>query len=372
MSEHGLTAENFLLTLPPALAADENMRALAQAVAQVLARRPGEIEQTLIYPRISRLDGPLLDILARDFKVDWWDSDYSLEEKRRTLEGSWQVHKTLGTRAAVEQAISAIYPNTRVQEWFEYGGGPYRFRLEIDITHDTKNSEKQARALARLGYYKNLRSHMESLAYVYRFEAVVLNNRQAFSFLSALLRWGVKRAMESRLAALAMRSGLAYCGECGQGFTVCQTQRQRGAFLLSGAVVRLHGSNNLDITNYALDGRRRLDGSWRLGDRVNPGIRFRALHAAGWRRRFEGTSRACLCLGAGIRSPTGLSAGVRLRAPLPNCRRAEAKTVKFHMSVGESFALRAYEVLDALWQLDGAYRLDGTRKLNAKIERREL
>ncbi len=63
--------------------------------------------------------------------MDWWDSDYSTEEKRRTLAASWQVHKTLGTRAAVEKAASAVYPNTKVQEWFEYGGEPYRFKLDV-------------------------------------------------------------------------------------------------------------------------------------------------------------------------------------------------------------------------------------------------
>ncbi|NCE66053.1 phage tail protein I, partial [Pseudoflavonifractor sp. 524-17] len=59
--------------------------ALAQAIAELLARRKEEIDRLLIYPAIDRLDEPLLDILARDFKVDWWDADYSVEEKRRTL-----------------------------------------------------------------------------------------------------------------------------------------------------------------------------------------------------------------------------------------------------------------------------------------------
>ena len=39
----------------------------------------------------------------------------------------------LGTRAAVETAIRAIYPKTEVKEWFEYEGGkPYHFKLFID------------------------------------------------------------------------------------------------------------------------------------------------------------------------------------------------------------------------------------------------
>ena len=165
MNSHGLTRENLVATLPPALQKDPSAVALAEAMADLLAQRPEEIEQLRIYPVIDRLDARLLDILAYDFKVDWWDADYSLEEKRRTLKDSWRVHKLLGTKAAVEMAISAIYPRTTVLEWWEYGGEPYHFRLDINITNDSIDSVKQRRVLERLEYYKSLRSHNDGVTY---------------------------------------------------------------------------------------------------------------------------------------------------------------------------------------------------------------
>ena len=165
MNSHGLTRENLVATLPPALQKDPSAVALAEAMADLLARRPEEIEQLRIYPVIDRLDERLLDILAYDFKVDWWDADYSLEEKRRTLKDSWRVHKLLGTKAAVEMAISAIYPRTTVLEWWEYGGEPYHFRLDINITNDSIDSVKQRRVMERLEYYKSLRSHNDGVTY---------------------------------------------------------------------------------------------------------------------------------------------------------------------------------------------------------------
>ncbi len=165
MNSHGLTRENLVATLPPALQKDPSAVALAEAMADLLARRPEEIEQLRIYPVIDRLDERLLDILAYDFKVDWWDADYPLEEKRRTLKDSWRVHKTLGTKAAVETAIRAIYPMTTVEEWFDYGGEPYHFRLRINTTDDSIHSEKQRRVLERVNYYKNIRSHMDGVSY---------------------------------------------------------------------------------------------------------------------------------------------------------------------------------------------------------------
>ena len=165
MNNHGLIRENLVATLPAALQKDPSAVALAEAMADLLARRPDEIEQLRIYPVIDRLDARLLDILAYDFKVDWWDADYSLEEKRRTLKDSWRVHKLLGTKAAVEMAISAIYPRTTVLEWWEYGGEPYHFRLDINITNDSIDSVKQRRVLERLEYYKSLRSHNDGVTY---------------------------------------------------------------------------------------------------------------------------------------------------------------------------------------------------------------
>lgn len=173
MNKHGLTKENLVATLPPALRTDPSVVALAEALGEVLAVRPAEIERLRIYPAIDTLDEPLLDILAHDFKVDWWDPEYSLEEKRRTLKDSWRVHRLLGTRAAVEMAISAIYPHTQVLEWWEYGGEPYHFRLDINITNDSIDSDKQRRVLERLNYYKSLRSHNDGVTYFVEAEPAI-------------------------------------------------------------------------------------------------------------------------------------------------------------------------------------------------------
>lgn len=186
MNSHGITKENLMGALPLALRGDPSVAALAEALATVLADRLPEIDRLRIYPAIDTLDEPLLDILAYDFKVDWWDPEYSLEEKRRTLKTSWQVHKILGTKAAVEKAASAVYPETRVTEWFEYGGEPYHFRMDVDLPEDGWTQERHKRLTWRLQYYKNLRSHLDSI--IYRTHPIVLENRQALWFMVLRIR----------------------------------------------------------------------------------------------------------------------------------------------------------------------------------------
>lgn len=163
---HGLTKENLLLTFPVGLRENPSIAAMGDVTMQALAKRPAEIRHLSIYPRIDELPERLLDILAYDFKVDWWDPEYTLEEKRQTLKDSWRVHKMMGTKAAVERAISAIYPNTQVLEWFEYGGEPYHFKLHIDISKESGDKDKPLRVLERVNFYKNLRSHLDVVEYV--------------------------------------------------------------------------------------------------------------------------------------------------------------------------------------------------------------
>lgn len=174
MNNHGITAENLLAVLPPVLAGDEHIQALAVGIAEVLAARPSEIDQLLIYPNIDALPEELLDILAQDFKVDWWNADYTLSEKRATLKSSWQVHRRLGTPAAVIEAISSIYPNTHLMEWWDYGGEPYHFKLLLDATYEGVDTAKHTKVLAGVGYYKNLRSVLDGVEYFGSGQSVVL------------------------------------------------------------------------------------------------------------------------------------------------------------------------------------------------------
>ena len=127
---HALTAESLLRALPEVLRADPVALALATAIAAEIEEAVCKTSLASIYARIDELDEPLLDILAKDFKVDWWRADAPIEEKRYTLKTSWYIHKHLGTKAAVETAIRDFIGHGTVQEWFEYNGQPHHFRIK--------------------------------------------------------------------------------------------------------------------------------------------------------------------------------------------------------------------------------------------------
>lgn len=111
---------------------------------------------------IDNLPEELLDLIAFEKHVDFYDSKLSIEQKRNLIKKSISWHRQKGTRWAVEEIVSIIYSNAQVFEWFEYGGEPYRFKIEIDqpfiYTKDMNRLKKLVNST------KNLRSWLEHVA----------------------------------------------------------------------------------------------------------------------------------------------------------------------------------------------------------------
>ncbi|RPF48269.1 phage tail P2-like protein [Hydrogenoanaerobacterium saccharovorans] len=162
---NNIYAIDFTRTLPPPLKDDPKMLGLAKTISEQLHITANEINKNILYARIDELDEQTLDILAYDLHVDWYDYTYPIEVKRKTIKSSVKVHRKLGTKYAVETALGSVFPGSKVQEWFEYGGAPYMFRIVIGVTASGITAEKQAAVLAKTRFYKNLRSHLEAINY---------------------------------------------------------------------------------------------------------------------------------------------------------------------------------------------------------------
>lgn len=118
-------------TFPEYLAADKKIGALAKIASEQLAALAGDNDLLSIYTRISALPESLLDILAVDFGVDWYDADGSIDVKRSQIASLFYVHKHKGTVSSVKQALTDLYESATLEEWLDYGGNPGFFRVKI-------------------------------------------------------------------------------------------------------------------------------------------------------------------------------------------------------------------------------------------------
>lgn len=152
--------------LPQPLREDKKVMALVQAMSEQRRTAAAQIAMARFWTDMELLPENMLDVLAYDLKIDWWDESYPAERKRQILRESILVHKHKGTKYAVETATSSMYPKTQVEEWFAYGGEPYTFRLNIDVTDEEVTTEKHRQLLERVNYYKNARSHLDQVTYM--------------------------------------------------------------------------------------------------------------------------------------------------------------------------------------------------------------
>ncbi len=172
---YGLTKDNLMRTLPTVLAQDKGMNLLGQIIADALSKLKTKTYLVKIYSRIDELEEPVLDMLAHDFDVVWYDYNYSLETKRNLIRDSFYVHRRLGTKGALDRALSDIFPNSTVREWFEYGGQPHCFRVVVDVTK-TKEAANIGMLKSAIEYYKSFRSHLEEDEVVVRISCGIAIN----------------------------------------------------------------------------------------------------------------------------------------------------------------------------------------------------
>lgn len=162
MSKRVDTGENLLGSFPYALSRDDDKNKVAESIADELAKTVADTEMARIFPAIDSLPETVLDMLAYDLKVEWYEYNAPIKNKRVTIKECILVHKHKGTKFAVQAAVHSLYDRADVQEWFEYSGEPFHFRIKV-----YGSSSGGIKTLGqKILYAKNLRSVLDSVAFV--------------------------------------------------------------------------------------------------------------------------------------------------------------------------------------------------------------
>lgn len=167
--------------LPQSLKKDPKIRALAAAVTEQLLSVSGDIEKVLIYSRFDELPEDLIDILAYDLHVDWYDYSFPLKAKRELVKNSVKVHKKMGTKYAVETALGGVYPQSEVEEWFQYNGNPHHFRVVCDVTENEIQASYQA-IVDAVKMYKRLSAHLDDATFQCRIYCTIQTHTDCFIY----------------------------------------------------------------------------------------------------------------------------------------------------------------------------------------------
>lgn len=124
-----LESLEFIRLLPQFMQDDPAVQGLAAAVDKVIPRLASAAANLSTWDRIDYLSEAELDALAWELNIQWYDAGAQIDIKRDLIKNSDRVYQHLGTKWAVENVARSYFGECRVEEWFEYGGAPGRFRI---------------------------------------------------------------------------------------------------------------------------------------------------------------------------------------------------------------------------------------------------
>ena len=220
---------DFLRLLPGFMRDDEAVKALSDAVNQLLGEPGKRLKTVRTWDMIDELNEAECDELAWELDIDWYDSTgMSLEEKRNTIKVAQQIKRKRGTKWAVERLITAYFGEGYVLEWYETGGDPFTFTV---LTTETYISpENYAKFLEAANAAKNERSHIAGIFYYWQqgpdpgIECALGSDFHRYSFekcgtrdRAATLGFIVKHSIETEPEETIHRYGFTEAGEnkCG-------------------------------------------------------------------------------------------------------------------------------------------------------------
>lgn len=151
--------------LPGNLLEDAQVYAAAKSLDDELQRVTMACREVLHLPRLDELPEAVLDLLAWQWHVDFYEPvGMDVETKRRLVKKSIAWHRIKGTPAAIEAVASAAFDKTTIKEWYEYGGKPYYFKIITeDVTTDKDVLNRLRRAVDSV---KNTRSLLEEIEFL--------------------------------------------------------------------------------------------------------------------------------------------------------------------------------------------------------------
>ena len=174
--------------VPSNLLEDKSVISILEALSPEGLQISNSISQAIIYARIDELPEDVLDMLAYQFHVDFYDLARTLEMKREAVKGSLLWHMKKGPEWAILKALEMIGIEGEFLHWIETGDEPYSFRIKAKITgsfYMTQGRDKLISTIRRAvmeskaarSYFKGLKTEIsfkeESQIYAGVFDALM-------------------------------------------------------------------------------------------------------------------------------------------------------------------------------------------------------
>lgn len=143
--------------LPENLRNDSDIIAASQAVDQEFQILANSIKKCFTIADIDNASTEVIDHLAAEMNTEFYDQSFDISNKKNLVKNAYVYHYTKGTASAIKKLLHDALGQGEVQEWFQYGGDPYYFKVVTDIT----DPEAIQQLVTAINSVKNARSHLD-------------------------------------------------------------------------------------------------------------------------------------------------------------------------------------------------------------------
>jgi len=124
---------------------------------------------------VDTIDSSALVHLADQFHIlgyEGWLQCQSDSDKRALIKKAIELHRYKGTKYALVKVLNSLNISGEIQEWFEYGGDPYHFKIDIFLQNYTYNEKVFESLKKMIDEYKNVRSVLEEISIESQFDTI--------------------------------------------------------------------------------------------------------------------------------------------------------------------------------------------------------
>ena len=125
---------------------------------------------------IDNLPPDALPHLAEQYHItgnEGWLQCQSDSEKRALIKKAIELHRYKGTKYALIKVLNSLNINGEIQEWFEYNGEPYHFKISIFLQNCPYNEKVFDSLKKMIEEYKNVRSVLEEISIESQFDSPI-------------------------------------------------------------------------------------------------------------------------------------------------------------------------------------------------------
>ena len=152
--------------LPPVLSNNPDNAAISYAYKMAMQKIILLSIRTSLYANIDKMDEEVLDLMALEFRAQYYDEGLPLEVKRKLIKNALAWYQRAGTKSAVNELIQTVFGEGEVVEWFDFTDPPFTPGM-FEIATNSRVTEELINYFSNLIHrVKNARSHIRRITII--------------------------------------------------------------------------------------------------------------------------------------------------------------------------------------------------------------